>query len=116
MQLTFEQVKATKEGLKKSQKRRKALAIQQNDTQYKEESIEDLYDKGRFSKIDATIEDLLERNILNEDVRALKRKHEIQWVRLCEVIEQKKKAKEDKVMAEEDKRQIATNVHEGSMK
>ena len=82
LQLAFEQVKVLKEELKKYLKRRKEMEIQQNDTQYKEGSIEDLSDEGRSSEIDAIIEDLLEKNnILNKEVR----EHEIKSVRLCEV-------------------------------
>ncbi len=40
---------------------------------------------------------------MNEEVIALKREHEIQTVRLCEVTKQKKKVEEDKAKVEDDK-------------
>ena len=89
-QLTFSQVNATKEELQESLKKRKEIEVQQNDTQYKKEKIEDICDEVRSNKIDTTMVDLLEKNnIMNEEVSALKRKHKIQSVRLCEFIEKK---------------------------
>lgn len=111
--LSFEQVKTVKETLRKSLKRGKEMEIQKNDTEYKEETIEELFDEGISSESDVTIVDLLENNkILNEEVRALKTEHEIQLVRLCEVTEQKKKDEEDKEMTDEDIRQMATSLDE----
>ena len=55
------------------------MPIQKNDTQYQEERIEDLYDDDRSSKTNATIIDILERiKTLNEEIRVVKREHEIQ--------------------------------------
>lgn len=56
VQIIFEQVKNEKETLRQSFKRRKEMEIQQNDTQYKEGIVEELFDEGSSSKSDATIE------------------------------------------------------------
>ena len=54
------------------------MAIQQNDTLYQEVDTQGLLDDGSSSESDATITDLLEKNnIMNEEVRGLKREHEI---------------------------------------
>ena len=63
------------------------MAIQQNDTQYQEESIDDLCDGGKSSEIDVLIAYLLENNNNLNEVRLLKREHEMCLVRLYEVIE-----------------------------
>ena len=58
--------------------------MQQNATQYQEDDTKGLLDDGNFSEIDVEIEDLLERNnTLNDNIRELKREHEIQVVKLC---------------------------------
>ena len=51
-----------------------------------------------------------------EEIRNLKIEQESQAMMLCEVIEQKKRAIEDKVMIEEDKRNIANSLKEKSTK
>ena len=52
--------------------------------------------------------------MLHEEVIGLKREHEIQSVRLCEVTKQKKKVEEDKDLDDEDKRQMAIRLEERS--
>lgn len=55
----------------------------------------------------------LEKNsVLTKEAKDLKREQEIQLVTLCEAMEQKKKAMEDKLMAEEEKRQMAIKLEE----
>lgn len=51
---------------------------------------------------------------MNEEVKGVKRKRVIQSVRLCEVTVLKKKDEVDEIMAEEEKRQIATGLEERS--
>ena len=51
-------------------------------------------------------------NILNEEVRILKNEHEIQGVRLCEEIELRKKAKEDKFMVNREQITLASRLDE----
>ena len=63
---------------------------------YIEERIEDLCLERNLDKVDATIKDLFEKNlILQEEVKKLKREQEIQLVILCEVMEEKDKAKQE---------------------
>lgn len=47
-----------------------------------------------------------------KSLNRLKREHEIQIVRLCEVTEQKKKVEEDRTMVEEDKMVMGTRLEE----
>ena len=55
----------------------------------------------------------MEKNgTLIEEVRNLKIEQEIQSIFLCEVIEQKKKVEEEKVMIEDDKRILANKLEE----
>ena len=50
--------------------------------------IEGLFDDGNSSESDVAIENLLEiNNTINEEIRGLKKEHEIQLVRLCDVTE-----------------------------
>lgn len=111
--LALQQLEAARGELKKSLSRRREIAIQQNDSQYQEEDTTELFDNGNSIESDKAIKEILEKNnILSDDIINLKREQEIQFVRLCEVVEQKKKAKEDKTMAEEDKRQISMRLDE----
>ena len=67
-----------------------------NKNLYIEERIEDIYQDKNSDEVDAIIIDLLEKNLtLHEEVRKLKREQEIQLVRLCEVLEEKNKIKEE---------------------
>ena len=65
-----------------------------NDQLYVEERIEDICLEGNSNEANEEIKELLEKNgILQEEVRKLKREQEIQLVRLCEVLEEKKNIK-----------------------
>ena len=89
------------------------MVIQLNEFNYEEVKTQGLFDTRDSSESDAIIADLLEKkSILNEGYRGLKREHEIQSMRLCEVTKQKKKGEEEKVMVEEDKRQMAIRIEE----
>ena len=49
------------------------MEIQQNDTQYKKETIEALFDERKTSESDATIVDMLDQNnTLNKKIREIK--------------------------------------------
>ena len=64
--------------LKESLKKRKDMAIQQNDTQYQEVDTTRLFDERNFSEYDVAIANLMEKNgALSEEARNLKREHEI---------------------------------------
>ena len=63
------------------------MKIQKFETQYQEEVIEDICDEGRSSESNPIISYLLENNNnVNEEVRELKRQHEMHLIRLCEVL------------------------------
>ena len=92
----MDQIKKLKEQIFNSLKRRKELLVQMKDQTYIEESIEDLCKEIIYEEVDVTIEGLLGKNLtLHEEVKKLKREKEFHLVRMYEVIEQKKKAKDD---------------------
>ena len=63
-----------------------------------------------------TIADLMEKNRAQvEEIISLKIEKESQAMMLCEITEQKKRAIEDKVMIEDDKRNIANILEENSI-
>lgn len=96
-------------------KRRKEIAIAENDTQYKEINTTKLFIDGNSSEFDVEIIDLLEKNrIQTEEIRNLKLEQELQAILLCEVTEQKKKAMEEKAMIDEDKRILAKKLEDKS--
>ena len=67
-----------------------------NDHQYIEEKIEDPFSSSSSDEENNAIKELLEKNgSLQEEVRKLKREQEIQSVRLCEILEQRNKMKEE---------------------
>ena len=67
-----------------------------NDQFYVEERTEDFYLEKNLDEANEVIKELLEKNsTLQEEVRKLKREQEIQLVRLCEVLEEKNKIKEE---------------------
>ena len=74
---------------------RKEIVIQIKKFSYKKFETEGLF--GPINPNDkAYVELPKKRNLLNEEIRTLKREHEIQSVRLCEVTEQRKKVEETK--------------------
>ena len=96
-----------------SLKRRKEIAIAENDTQYKEIDTTKLFVEGNTSEFDATIANLMEKNRTQaKEIRNLKLEQESQAILLCEVTEQKKKAIEDKAIIEEHKRILANRLEE----
>ena len=67
-----------------------------NDHLYNEERIEDLHSASSLDEANEAIKELLEKNgSLQEEVSKLRTEQEIESVRLCEVMEEKKKIKEE---------------------
>ena len=65
-----------------------------NDLKYVEENIEDCFPSSSSDEAKNAIKELLEKNgSLQEEVRKLKREQEIQSIKLCEILEQRNKAK-----------------------
>ena len=76
--LLLHQLKYARDILLQSMKKRKDMAIQSNESNFKEEDTIGLFDNGNSSECDATIAELMEKNnTLNEEVTNLKRDHEI---------------------------------------
>ena len=100
-----------REELRKYLKRRREIAIAENDTQYKEIDTTKVFSNGNSKDVDATIADLMEKNRWQaEEIRTLKIEQESQAMMLCEVTKQKKRAIEDKDMMEDDKRNLANRL------
>ena len=73
-------------------KRRKEIAIVENDTQYQEIDTTKLFTDGDSNEFDAAVIDLMEKNrIQAEEIKNLKLEKESQAILVCEVVEQKKK-------------------------
>ena len=69
-------------------KRRKEIAIEENDTHYQEIDTTKLFAEGKLSEFDTTVADLMEKNgALTEEVRNIKIEQEVQSIFLCEVTE-----------------------------
>ena len=91
LEMVIAQLKKENEHLSQSLKWRKELANQMNDLQYIEERIEYFFPSSSSDEVNDAIKELLEKNgSLQEEVRKLRREQEIQSVRLCEVLEEKK--------------------------
>ena len=117
VQLTLHKVEEAREDLRKSLKRRKDMAIVDNDIYYKEIDTTEVFAKGDSKEFDAAIAELMEKNrIQAEEIRSLKIEHESQAMMLYEIIEQKKRVVEDRVMLEDDKRNLANRLEEKSTK
>ena len=72
-----------------------------------------MFSKGDSKYFDATIVELMEKNrVQAEEIRSLKIKHESKAMMLYEITEQKKRAVEDRVMLEDDKRNLANRLEE----
>ena len=95
LEMAIAQLKKAKEQLSQSLKM-KELANQMNDHLYIEENIKDPFPSRSLDEENNTIKELLEENgSLQEEIRNLKREQEIQLVRLCEILEQRNKMKEE---------------------
>ncbi|MDF3675384.1 hypothetical protein [Enterobacter hormaechei] len=113
MQLALYKVEEAREELRKSLKRRKEIAIAKNDIHYKEINTTQVFSKGDSKEFDAAIAELMEKNkIQAEEIRSLKMEHESQAIMICEITEQKKRAVDDRVMMENDKRNLANRLEE----
>ena len=111
--LILHYLEEAREELRKSLKRIKEIVIAENDTQYKEINTTEVFSNGDSKEFNATIVDLMEKNRAQvEEIKNLKIEQESHAMILCEVIEQKKRAIEDKVMIEEDKRNLANILEE----
>ena len=114
--LILHSLEESREELRKSPKRRREIAITENDTQYKEIDTSKVFANGDSKEFDAAIVDLMEKNRAQvEEIKTLKIKQESQAMMLCEVTEQKKRAIEDKAMIEYDKRNLAKRLEEKSI-
>ena len=117
MQLTLHRVEEAREELRKSLKRRKDMAIAENDIHYKEIDTTKVFEKGDSKEFDAVIAELMEKNrVQEEEIRSLKMEHESQAMMLCEITKQKKREVEDRAILEDDKRNLANTLVEKSTK
>lgn len=115
IQIILEQLDTTNKELKKTLKRRKEIAIQKNVILYKQVDIEGLLNSRKTGSNDEALIEILEKNsALIKEEKDLKRIQNIQLVTLYEAMEKKKKAMEDKLITEEDKRQMAIRLEERS--
>ena len=113
--LSLQQLNEARDALRSSLKRRKEIAIVENDTHYKEIDTTKLFIKGNSSEFDATIAYLMEKNRAQvEEIKNLKLEQESRAILLCEVTKQKKKVVKDKTILEEDKRILANRLEEKS--
>ena len=86
--LILHSLEEAREELRKSLKRRRDIAIAENDTQYKEIDTSKVFANGDSKEFDATIEDLMEKNrTQEEEIISLKIEQESQAMMLCEVTE-----------------------------
>ena len=93
------------------------MDIVDNDIYYKEIDTNEVFAKGDSKEFDAAIAKLMEKNrIQAKEISSLKIEHESQAMMLCEIIEQKKRAVEDRAMLEDDKRNLANRLEEKSTK
>ena len=101
--LALQQLNEAIDSLKSSLKRRKEIAIVENDTHYKEIDTTKLFTDGNSSEFDGAIADLMEKNKAQaEEIRNLKLEQESQAMMLCEVTKQKRRAIEYKIREQEN--------------
>ena len=80
-------------------KRRKEIAIEENDTHYKEIDTTKLFTNRNSSEFDAAIANLMEKNrVKAKENRNLKLEQESQAIVIYEVTEETKKSIEDKTI------------------
>ena len=88
MHLTLHNLEEAREEMRKSLKRRKDIAIAENDTQYKEIDTTKVFTNGDTQEFDAALVDLMEKNRAQaEEIRSLKIEQESQAMMLCEITE-----------------------------
>ena len=74
-----------------------------------------VFSNGYSKDFDVAIAELMEKNRAQaEEMRSLKMEHESQAMMLCEIIEKKKTAIEDRAMLKDDKRNLANRLEEKS--
>ena len=116
VQLPLCKVEEAREELRKSLKRRKDMAIADNDIHYKEIDTTKVFAKGDSKEFDAAIAELMEKNRAQaEEIRSLKIEQESWAMMLCEITKQKKRVVEDRVMLEDEKRNLANRLEEKSI-
>ena len=75
--LALHKVEEAREELRKSLKRRKDIAIAENDIHYKEVDTTEVFANGDSKEFDAAIVELMEKNKVQvEEIRSLKMEHE----------------------------------------
>ena len=80
-ELILQKLNEARDALKGSLKRRKEIAIAENDTHYKEIDTSKLFIDGNQSEFDAVIVDLMENNIAQADeIKNLKLEQESQAI------------------------------------
>ena len=105
--LALHKVEETREELRKSLKRRRDMAIVENDIYYEEIDTTQVFSNGDSKEFDAAIAKLMEKNRDQvEEIRSLKMEHESQSMMLCEITKQMKIEIEDKSMLEEKSTKI----------
>ena len=113
--LALHKVEEAREELRKSLKRRKDIAIVENDIHYKKIDTTQVFANGDSKELDAAITKLMEKNRAQaEEIRSLKMEQESQAIMLCEITKQKKRAVEDRAMLEDDKRNLENRLEEKS--
>ena len=111
VQLALHSLEEARDELRKSLKRRKDLAIAEDEIKYKEIDTTKVFANGDTKEFDAIIAELMEANRAQpEEIRSLKLEQESQAIMLCEVTEQKKGAIEERAMAEDDKRNLSNRL------
>ena len=86
IKLTLHQLNEARYELKWPLKRRKEIAIEENDTHYQEIDTTRLFVDGNKHEFYAIVVDLMEKNgVLTEEVINIKIEQEVQSVLLCEV-------------------------------
>ena len=115
--LALHKVEEAREELRKYLKRRKDIAIAENDIHYKEIDTTQVFANGDSKEFDATIAELMEKNrAQEEEIRYLKMEQESQAMMLCEITEQKKREVEERAMLEDDKRNLVNRLEKNSTK
>ena len=91
VQLTLHSLEKARDELKKTLKRRKDLALAENDINYKEIDTTALFTNGDTKEFDAAKAELMETNRSQvEEIITLKLEQESHAIMLCEANEQKK--------------------------